>query len=535
MLIEIRSEIFKEKVITFHKGLNVVLGDDKATNSIGKSNLLMIIDFVFGGDSFLEHNKDVVDELGHHTYNFHFIFNNEKFFFRRGTYSPEIVYKCSDEYAEIMPITIEEFTSFLKACYKLSSSHISFRAFVGTFSRVWGKDNLNVNKPLHIVQTQKNFICVENLLNIFNRYDSIFDLSTELKNRSEEKSSYIKAQRYEIIPKITKLIFKNNTKQINDIETEILDIKDKLALYATNINEVTNREILELKQEKDKLLKIKLELNSKLLRIRNNLSDNKYFKTMHFKSLLEFFPSVNMEKLETIESFHDSLSKILKTELLSAEYFISNQINIIDEEINSINDKITQTLSNIDKPTFVVDRVYELSGKLQKLKTENIYYEDQIQTNETVKSLKSKLIEIKMKELVFIENIINDKVNQLVNSAYSEPRKAPILSFSPNNYKYEVFEDTGTGKAFSNLIIFDLSIFELTELPIIIHDSLLFKNVENDAVAKLIIVYQNYQKQSFIALDEIHKYGKDASKILIDNQVIQLSNENMLYVKDWRK
>lgn len=49
MLVEIRCDKFKKKVITFHKGLNVVLGDNKGTNSIGKSTLLMVIDFIFGG------------------------------------------------------------------------------------------------------------------------------------------------------------------------------------------------------------------------------------------------------------------------------------------------------------------------------------------------------------------------------------------------------------------------------------------------------------------------------------------------------
>lgn len=535
MLKEIRSEILKEKVITFHKGLNVVLGDEKATNSIGKSNLLMIIDFVLGGSSFIEHNKDVVDELGHHDYQFYFIFNDEKYFFRRGTYSPDIVYKCSDKYKEINPIPIEEYTSFLKACYKISSNHISFRSFVGTFSRVWGKDNLNVNKPLHIVQNQNGLICVENLLNIFNKYDNIFDLSQELKNRNEEKTSFSKAQKFQIIPKINKSQFIHNTKQINNIESEISEIKEKLALYATNINEITNKEILELKQEKDKYLKIRLELSNSRLRIQKNLAGNKYLKSKHLKTLLDFFPNVNMEKLETIETFHDNLSKILKTELIAAEQEIGNQLDIINKELNVINERITQTLSNIDKPTYVVDRVYELSGMLQKLNTENIYYEEENQTNEILKSLKLKLNELKIKELNFIANVINDKVNKTVIIAYSEHRKAPILSLSPNNYKYEVFEDTGTGKAYSNLIIFDLSIFELTELPIIIHDSVLFKNIENDAVAKLLNVYIKSQKQSFISLDEINKYGDLACQLLQKKKVIQLSNENMLFIKDWRK
>ena len=52
MLVEIKCDIFREKAVKFHSGFNVVLGDEKASNSIGKSNLLLIIDFVFGGNVF---------------------------------------------------------------------------------------------------------------------------------------------------------------------------------------------------------------------------------------------------------------------------------------------------------------------------------------------------------------------------------------------------------------------------------------------------------------------------------------------------
>ena len=52
MLTEIFCDKFKQKRITFRNGLNVVLGDDNATNSIGKSTFLLIVDFVFGGDTY---------------------------------------------------------------------------------------------------------------------------------------------------------------------------------------------------------------------------------------------------------------------------------------------------------------------------------------------------------------------------------------------------------------------------------------------------------------------------------------------------
>ena len=62
-----------QKEIVFYEGLNAIVGDDIASNSIGKSTMLMIIDFVFGGDDYISKNHDVVDNLGHH--DFRFIFN----------------------------------------------------------------------------------------------------------------------------------------------------------------------------------------------------------------------------------------------------------------------------------------------------------------------------------------------------------------------------------------------------------------------------------------------------------------------------
>lgn len=54
MLREIYCEEFHQKYITFHDGLNVVLGSPKADNSIGKSTLMLIVDFAFGGNTYVE-------------------------------------------------------------------------------------------------------------------------------------------------------------------------------------------------------------------------------------------------------------------------------------------------------------------------------------------------------------------------------------------------------------------------------------------------------------------------------------------------
>lgn len=535
MLKEIRCEKFNERIITFKGGLNVVLGDENATNSIGKSTLLMVIDFVFGGSTFLTHNKDVISELGDHDYYFKFLFNDQYYYFKRGTYRQDLVYKCSPDYEEIEPIDLKEFTAFLKASYSIMATDISFRAFVGLFSRIWGMDNLNVSKPLHVVSNKSPTDCVDDLIKAFNKYYSIKALALDLKNKEDEKSALNSAFKKKIIPKINKTQYIKNESKIEEIESEIEDIKSNLAKYAVNIREIVNREIMELKVQKDEMLRVKLTLDSKLKRIQNNLSENKYLKSKHLNTLKNFFPEVNIEKLAEIEEFHSELSKILKIELQSAEKELIEQVKLINSEISHLDEKISEALSSLENPSVIVDRVYELSTSLQKPKKENYYYQEIAEIRDLVKSLQDKVREEKITILKLLEDVINEKIRKIVSEIYDESRKSPKLSLYEKNYKYEIFEDTGTGKAYSNLLVFDLSIFSSTSLPFLIHDSLLFKNIENDAVANLINVYSGFNKQSFVAIDEIEKYGRVAAKALYDKRVIELSDNRVLYTKDWRK
>lgn len=70
MLIEMKSPVFKAKgeerpPIRFKDGLNVILGKENGENSIGKSSALLAIDFVFGGNTYLE--SDGIKHMGDHT------------------------------------------------------------------------------------------------------------------------------------------------------------------------------------------------------------------------------------------------------------------------------------------------------------------------------------------------------------------------------------------------------------------------------------------------------------------------------------
>lgn len=67
-----------------------------------------------------------------------------------------------------------------------------------------------------------------------------------------------------------------------------------------------------------------------------------------------------------------------------------------------------------------------------------------------------------------------------------------------------------------------------------IHDSVLFKNVENSVVDNIIELYDEQRKQTFISIDELNKYSSTTQEILFTHSVIQLSKDKLLFDKDWR-
>ncbi len=535
MLVELQCDKFREKKISFHERLNVVLGDNVATNSIGKSTLLMIVDYVFGGDSLLEHNSDVIEELGHHDYLFKLIFQSKPYYFKRGTFKPDLVFKCNEAYEEDDPITIDEYKALLKKAYLLEDFDLTFRSFVSLFSRVWGKENLDVNQPLHSFKKQRSSDCIENILKIYRKYETIRILSDRFKNLSEEKLTIGKAFKQNLIPKVSKQKYRENIKSIYGIDQEIEDIKRNLGKYAINIREIVNREILELKIRKDKLLSEKISVDSRLIRVRDDLSKNKHIKSKTFAKLLKFFPDINVARVSEVEGFHSEISNILKSELRESERDLSETLESINAEIHDIDIHISSVLSNVENPSAIIDRVHGLASTYTSTSSEIQYFE----TDERVKSehreVKDALTIEKLRVLKLVEDVINDKTRKYVSMIYSEDRRSPTLSLGQNSYTFKAIEDTGTGKAYSNLILLDLAILEATKLPFVIHDSVLFKNIENEAVAKLVDLYESIGKQSFIAIDEVNKYGKKAEEKLLKQKVMQLTNSNVLYIKDWRK
>jgi hypothetical protein len=265
------------------------------------------------------------------------------------------------------------------------------------------------------------------------------------------------------------------------------------------------------------------------------LDSNSYIRSKSFEALKEYFPQMDDQRVARVEEFHSEITSILRKELRASQVHLQENVDRIDAELAILDERLARLLRNLDSPGQIVDRVYTLAKKRHVIELENDFCEKSIALAEAVKERKIALNDERKKQLSVIQITINDEIQALSTDIYGRNRKSPYISFSETNYSYEIFEDTGTGRAYSNLVLFDLAILRTSRVPTLIHDSLLFKNVENEAVAHMVAVYDTVDRQVFIAIDEVEKYGAVSVETIRKNTVLSLSDSKVLYVKDWRK
>lgn len=531
---QIVCDKFTEKSITFHKGLNTIVGDEIASNSIGKSTLLMIVDFVFGGSEYIKKNHDAIEYLGHHEFNFMFEFSGEQLFFRRGTGNYLLVSVCDENYVPQKEIELADFTNLLQEKYKCKLTGLSFRSIVGRYFRIYGKENLNEHKPIQYFEKETAQKSILALVKLFNKYSILQSYEEQITNLTEQKKILSNAAKKELIPNVTKAAFSKNSKMIDDLSDQLDALKTDIVNSTTDIEALISKEILELKKQKSSLIIKRNALSARLSRIQTSMQSRSTHLDLEMAEFSEYFPDFNIEHAQKVDAFHNSLTKILREELQQADKDLRVSIGELNTEITEIDAKISSNLDLRDAPKVAVDKVVDLVAQIRQLKDENGYYTKAQNLNSSLKKAKDDLGTIKEKILDEICNQINTRMFEINKHIYGELRRAPTLNIHNDKYVFSTYGDTGTGTAFANLITFDLSLLDLTCLPAIAHDLPLLKNIENPALEKIISLYAARQKQIFIAIDKIHSYDENASETIEKYSVVHLSKNKTLFIMNWK-
>ena len=348
MLKEIYCELLKTKnrpsgKIIFHNGLNVVLGSNVGTTSIGKSTSLLIIDFVFGGDTYAK--SDAVKELGNHTIYFIFQFDGVDYHFARSTNSSANI-ALLDESGNIASTqTKDAYINWLAHQYHLDYEGLKFRNTISRFFRIYGKNNYSELRPLQTrggTEAQKDAIKV--LVTLFNRYAEIKVFEEQIRDADDRIAAFRQARKYEFIPSAV-----DGTKKYEENLSTIASLKyEKEKLESSNNSGITSSDVEHANAINNlKLMlrdaRVKLEQKQSDLHLINlNITQGVYPTEADLKSLADFFPEANLKKLMDIERFHNKIQKILEEEMLEAKLKAEQEIKPLQALVDELQKQLEE-------------------------------------------------------------------------------------------------------------------------------------------------------------------------------------------------
>ena len=526
--------------IEFFSGLNICLGEDNAENSIGKSTFLFAVDFCFGGDSYCS-QKELLKEVGNHKINFCLEFDNEPYYFSRSTENSKEVSVCDEDFNITKKISDVDFKDFLLEKYNLAETGLSFRQAVTSFIRIFGKESSEI----------KNIVGVEghnggktgilrNLIKLFEEYDEVKSL--------EEKSAAIQSEQNEFTSVEKSKIVKNgkikNLSQLKESEIRVDQLKDELLQIAESNKIQTEivdaqravqaaeleKQITVLKRNRTKLLNEKSILEA-------NLGSETKIQKEDFEELKSFFPELNIPHIEEIQNFQNKIARILKKETEEELLKLEDKISVNEKNLIETTQELTELSVPVSIPKKVLEQYAAVSIQKNELEGQIVFYKNSKQISSRLKETKIELDGKKLSILKEIAAKINRKLEEF-SGKVNDNDSPPCLNLnSSSSYSFYAPNDSGTGTAYVSMILYDLAILELTKLPFVIHDSVLFKNLSDSRVIKVFEEYENSRKQIFVSFDKKNSYGSDELKKTIEkHKVIELyAGGGELFGRSWAK
>ncbi len=530
MLRELRCEKLIEKRLRFDAGLNVLTGPDDGANSIGKSSVLMLLDFAFAGDDFIKICYDVIENVGAITIEMDFVFGDVKYSFSRSTNDPKIITDLNDGSEK----SINEYREFLRDVYLFPELGASFRGAVSPFLRIWGKDNYNPNKPLNSFPSEPYSSIKSTLLKLFSLCGSLSSLTKEKVEIENKKKSLSVAFKEGYIKSITKSQKKKTEARLSDIELEISKIKLSLENFSINASQIINDENIKIKSYKDSLVSDLFYLKSRLKRIDINLTYGDAVNKKNFEKLMEYFPNVHIDKLVKIDQFHSGVAKILKAELREEKSLLEEQIENLELEIALAEEKLLQAAKVIGRPSGLIDRMLELFSEEKDLSEQIRFREISSNIDDRVGEISSKIAEDSIKSLGVIESKLNSGMSKYINKFYDDNPVSPKIKLYESRYDFSHNEDSGTGKAYANMIALDMSFLEETYLPVLIHDLVVFSNIEDHAIENIFEEYASINKQIFIAIDKVNRFKEKTQRLVRSKEFLSLGSDKLAFGTSWK-
>lgn len=541
MLSEIRCDAFKSHgkmrdAIVFNPGLNTILGGAAANNSIGKSTFLLIVDYCFGGETY--GRSDIKNHVGDHTICFAFEFEGKRYYFSRTVSEKNIVRVCDSNYHQTETMKIDDFRQFLYEHYCPDVKYATFREIIGRFFRISGKGNDTINNPLN-EGSPKMEPAIVALEKLFGLYEYVGILRKQLKESEDKKKTYAQARKLQLVPySITsKKKYDENVDKIKDLEKKVSELTQNIDQELLQKDLQRNDSAAELNSQLQGMKRQYKKLISQYRIVTKNQDESFVTTETDLQRLASYFPTVKIKKIEQVESFHRELSGILSSQMSEEAAGLQALLRVATVEIKKLETQLAELGIQLQVPKSFLEQYSDIEREIAGLRSQNEAYDNSKKFKEDVDIIKEDLIESERTVLNQLEAKINAQMVRLNDFIYKEKRESPIIKFeNGKKYSFETPRDGGTGTAYKSLVVLDLSILELTDLPAIAHDSSIFKNIGDEPIDKIMELYMKSNKQVFIALDKEQAYSQKTGQILNDSAVLRLNEGgDELFGYSWAK
>lgn len=221
------------------------------------------------------------------------------------------------------------------------------------------------------------------------------------------------------------------------------------------------------------------------------------------------------------------------------------QLQILIDAISAEMVRLQESQRKLGIPVTIskkfMDRVVEVQRQIDILVAKNKGYDKSAKLKTEKKEAKVQLEDVRETQLQAVETSINQEMTRLNDYIYNGERYAPTIKFGNSRsgkptYEFWTEDDTGAGTNFKGLIIFDLALLRLTELPVIAHDSNIFKNIADLPIDKIMELYNQSEKQIFIVFDKEDTFYDVTRDIVHSTKVIELhENGGELFGWSWAK
>ena len=544
MLIEIRCDKFMDsgKVrppIKFEKGLNTILGASRASNSIGKSTFLMIIDFVFGGKDYVTLNNDVERNIGIHEIKFTFQFGENTYYFSRSTGDHTKVMECNEKYEPVKEITLDTYCNFLSLQYGMQNLGASFRELVSGFFRIYGRYNYDERHPLKAHQNDTMETGIRRMLQLYGKYAPVGDLAALVEEAESKEKTYKNAYKFQYIRGVTRQEdYKKNEARIAELQAK----KEELARGSTqdllDMDSVQAARLSDLKRQLANLRRQKTRLRSQLAAMKADMEiDESSFKR-DYSELREFFPDAAIKHIEEIDGFHRKLKSVLNSEYKDSQRKIEDTMELLDVQISVLEQEISEVNATPHLTQALLDSYSGIDREMKNLRDANEYYikKDELQT--TREELQARLDSLIEELTAELQTGINIQLRELNDIVCNGRKTAPSIAISnAKKYVFTTPNDIGTGSQTRGMFLFDLVTAENTLLPAVVQDSMSVKQVEDPVMLRILELYRRSSKQFFVAIDKGESYTDENNipEIIKETTRLKLLPGHELFGRAWNE